>query len=99
MPRRVRERQPKAVPTQETALVLADIPERNRLRELVGTLAARRDAIAELDLQIEQLRQDLMTFEAAYQARLQKERQQLDRIERLVHHFDRWIELLREAPP
>jgi hypothetical protein len=78
------------------ALVLADIPERNRLRELQQLLNNRRDQIAELDLEIETLRDTLAAFEATYHARLRLEHEQLRRIESLVRHMERWAELLRE---
>jgi hypothetical protein len=82
-----------------SALVLADIPERNRLRELRALLNERRDQIAELDLEIETVRDALAGFEAAYQGRVAAETADLDRIERLVRHYERWVELLQEARP
>jgi hypothetical protein len=90
---------PRRKPRAPSALVLADIPERNRLRELKALLGQRRDAIAELDLAIETLRDRLATFEASYRAQVADETSALERIERLVQHFERWTELLREAPP
>ena len=82
-------------PTQ--ALVLADIPERNRLRELQRLLNERRDHIAELDLEIETVRDALIAFESHYRARVAAENAQLLRIEQLVQHFERWADLLHEA--
>ncbi len=84
--------------TASVAVVLADIPERRRLREVAAELEARRDQIAELDLEIEQLRDELSAFEQLYQGKMAHENQELSRIERLVAHFDRWMDLLREAP-
>lgn len=84
---------------EPSALVLADVPERNRLRELKGLLGARRDEIAELDLEIETLRDQLAAFEASYRARVAEEAAALKRIEQLVLHLERWADLLREAPP
>jgi len=82
-----------------TALVVADDPERNRLRELKAKLGQRRDDIAELDLEIETLRGELSTFEASYRVRIADESQALQRVERLLLHFERWTELLRETRP
>jgi hypothetical protein len=79
-------------------LVLADIPERNRLRELRALLEARRDAIAELDLEIETVREALASFEAAYRARVAPETSALERIVQLVQHLDHWATLLAETP-
>jgi hypothetical protein len=82
---------------EERAIVLADIPERNRLRELMQKLALARDAIAEQELELESLRGQLGRFEAAYEAELAREHALLRRIELLVQHFDRWVDLL-QAP-
>ncbi|MEK7705658.1 MAG: hypothetical protein AAB426_11915 [Myxococcota bacterium] len=78
-------------------LVLADIPERVRLRELTSHIEARRDGIAELDLEIETLRDELVDFEAHYHARLAAEQAELRRIEGLVSQIERWRELLVKA--
>jgi len=86
-------------PRATTALVVADDPERNRLRALKAQLGQRRDEIAELDLEIETLRADLSNFEAAYQAHVALESHALKRVERLLIHFERWTELLREVSP
>lgn len=82
-----------------TALVLSNDPERSRLRELKATLGQRRDEIAELDLEIETLRGELADFELAYRTRIAAESEALKRVERVLLHFERWSELLREAPP
>ncbi|MCC6807268.1 MAG: hypothetical protein IT381_07580 [Deltaproteobacteria bacterium] len=81
----------------QTQLILADIPERNRLRELVALLNEKRDDIAALDLEIETLQYQLGEFEARYRDRLYDEHRTLKRIESLVRHFERWCETLREA--
>lgn len=86
----------KSAPSQ--ALMLADIPERNRLRELQSLLDTRRDQIAELDLEIETVRDQLIGFENTYQARVAEENFELVRIEQLVRHCERWADLLHEAP-
>lgn len=87
-------------PSQRTAhaLVLADIPERQELRRLQGLLSAKRDEIAELNLEIESLRDALQDFESQYHERLASEHADLQRIERLVRHIERWRELLSAAP-
>jgi len=92
-------RQRKQPPAPGSSLVLADIPERNRLRELRQLLNERRDQIAELDLEIETVRDALAAFEGGYQARVAGETAALDRIERLVRHYERWVELLQESRP
>jgi hypothetical protein len=79
------------------ALVLADVPERVRLRELLARIAEVRDSIAELQLEIEGVRERLALFESAYNSKLAAEHSLLRRIELLVQHFDRWVELLGEA--
>src|SRR5690348_5566798 len=78
-------------------LVLADIPERNRLRELVTLLNLRRDEIAELDLELESLRQTLATFEAKYATRLRPVHAALHRVESLIRHIERWADVVRQA--
>lgn len=80
------------------ALVLSDTPERVRLRELQRALSERRDTIAELDLEIEVLRDELTAFEQQYQARLAIEHAELKRIESYVRHCERWADLLRSRP-
>lgn len=79
-------------------LVLADIPERVELRDLQAELNGLRDAIGALDLEIENLREDLVDFERGYEARLAAEHFALRRIEHLVAHFERWSELLSTPP-
>lgn len=76
-------------------IVLSDDPERQRLRDLQQALEARRDAIAELDLEIETVRAQLQVFEAHYHAQMQEAHAALKRAEALVQHIERWIELLR----
>lgn len=89
---------PKSKSKTATTMVLADLPDRNQLRELQGNLAETRDAIAELDLEIETLREELASFEAKYNAKLAREQQQLRRVEKIVQHVERWRELLQRAP-
>ncbi len=80
----------------DSGLVLADIPERNRLRELQRQLEERRDGIAELDLEIETVRDALWRFEMHYRGRLFEEHTRLARIDGVVHHLGRWTDLLRD---
>ncbi len=79
--------------------MLVESPERRRLREVLQRLARVRDAIAEEELELEALRERLGRFEAAYRARLAPEHGALRRIELLVGHFDRCVELLRDEKP
>ncbi len=81
-----------------TAVVLADIPERQRLRELQRLLGERRDKIAALDLEIETERELLRIFEASFQAETRGHHGELCRIERLVQYYERWVDLLQETP-
>ncbi len=79
-------------------LILAGGPLRERLRELMHALEERRDAIADLDLAIEMLRERLLTFEQAYRARMANEHAQLKRIESYVRVLDGWSDLLGKRP-
>src|SRR5262245_20278407 len=80
------------------AVILADVPERVELRRIVRALEAQRDRIAEVDLELETLREQLVGFEATYNARLATESHALGRIEGLVRHLERWAELLHARP-
>lgn len=79
------------------AVVLADVPERVRLRELERELQTKRDEIAELDLEIEVLRETLADFEGHYHARLAEEHDALSRINGVTRHLERWADLLDQA--
>ncbi len=83
-------------PTQ--SLILVDTPERVRLRELLAELDRGRDQIAELDLEIETLREELASFEVSLGTRMGVLEHELKRIEGLVEHLERWVELLLAAP-
>ena len=80
-----------------SGLVLADIPERQQLRELQHDVEALRDTIAAVDLEIETLRADLMAFESRYHARLRPEHSRLERILGVVRHVERWVDLLQSS--
>lgn len=77
-------------------LVLADIPERRRLRQLQAELAELRDHIAAADLEIETLREQLSEFEAYYHAQLRPEHEQVRRIRSWLQHVERWSEILEQ---
>lgn len=83
---------------KRSALILGGGPLRERLRELVRQLEERRDAIGELDLAIEMLREQLGTFEVAYRNRLANEHALMKRIESYVRMLDGWADLLRRKP-
>lgn len=78
-------------------MVLADIPERQALRQVREDLNARRSQIADLDLGIENLRQDLHHFEGHYFARIQEEQDAFSRIKRVTGHAERWARLLYDS--
>src|SRR6476659_9009061 len=80
-------------------IVLADVPERVRLRELQAQLDQRRDEIASLELELQGLRDQLASFELQYQSRMADESAALGRIQGIVRHLERWAELLRSAFP
>lgn len=83
---------------RSTGLILSDAPERVRLRELQEELDARRDAIADVDLEIETLRAELADFEAYYNDALAPEHATLRRVEGYLRHLWRWSELIRSEP-
>ena len=76
------------------SLVLANIPERQNLRQLQAQLAALRDTIAGLDLEIETVRDTLSEFEAHYHAHLRPEHERVRRIQTWLQHLERWSEVL-----
>lgn len=82
----------------EAGLELASAPTRRQVEQLQSRLAARRDEIAALDEELEQLRATLTDFEAYYHVRLAEPEDRLRRLDGLVRHLERWIELLRAAP-
>ena len=80
------------------AIVLADSPLRERLRELAALLEALRDEVAQLELEAETLRAELGAFEVRHRHALDAEQRALVAIERVVRALEAWIELLRSAP-
>lgn len=81
-----------------TGLALSQDAARTRLRELSSVLDARRDAIAELDLEIEDLLRELSDFQAHLAGRLAAEQAALARVDGLVRTIERWRELLASRP-
>ncbi len=82
----------------EAGLELASAPARRQVEQLQSRVAARRDEIAALDEDLEQLRATLTDFESYYHVRLAGPEDRLRRLDGLVRHLERWIELLRAAP-
>lgn len=80
------------------ALILGGGPLRERLRELIRALEERRDAIADLDLEIEILREALGSFEGGYRARLANQHERLKRIDSYVRVLDGWADVLARRP-
>jgi len=80
------------------AIVLADSPLRERLRELSALLEALRDEVAQLELEAETLRAELGAFEVRHRHALDAEQRALLAIERVVRALEAWIELLRSTP-
>ena len=80
-----------------TTLVLSAAPERRELRSLQSQLEHRRDQLAELDLEIETLREQLAAFEGRTRAVLATEYDTLSRVEALTRHIERWADLLNRA--
>ncbi len=82
-------------------MILADLPERAELSELEHQQEICRDEIAHMDLEIETLRRDLARFEAVYLTQLAPELDLATRLQGLVRHLERWIELVErtDRPP
>lgn len=80
------------------AIVLADSPLRERLRELAALLEDLRDEVAQLELEAETLRAELGAFEVRHRHALQAEERALLAIARVVRALEGWITLLRIAP-
>jgi hypothetical protein len=80
------------------AIVLADSPLRERLRELSAVLESLRDEVAQLELEAETLRAELGAFEVRHRHALDAEQRALVAIGRVVRALEAWIELLRSAP-
>ena len=80
------------------AIVLADSPLRERVRELSELLESLRDEVAQLELEAETLRAELGAFEVRHRLALDREQRALLAIERVVRGVEAWIELLRAAP-
>jgi hypothetical protein len=81
------------------AIVLAPSPLRERLELLLAELEALRDEVAQLELECETLRGELVAFEVRHRAELSEEQRQLQRIASVVRQLERWAEMLEEAEP
>ncbi len=80
------------------SLVLADSPLRARLVELRSEAESLRDAIAQLDLDIETLRTTLGVFDARVHGALRELHEGHQRAVGVVRHLERWAELLETTP-
>ncbi len=80
------------------SLVLADSPLRARLLELRAEAESLRDAIAQLDLDIETLRTTLGVFDARVHGALRELHEGHQRAVGVVRHLERWAELLETTP-
>ena len=81
------------------AIVLAPSLLRDRLEHLLAELEALRDEVAQLELECETLRGNLVAFERRHRAELSAEQRQLQRIASVVRQLERWAEMLEEAEP
>ncbi|MGO9829576.1 MAG: hypothetical protein ACLPJH_05505 [Myxococcaceae bacterium] len=81
-----------------SSLVLADSPLRARLAELQALAESLRDAIAQLDLDIETLRTTLGVFDARLHGALRELHARHQGVVGVVRQLERWGELLETAP-
>lgn len=76
------------------ALLVPDEPDRARLRGLQQKLAALLDAIAGLEMELDEARARLAAFERDYEGRVHVERAAVARVEGVLRHVERWAALL-----
>jgi hypothetical protein len=76
------------------SLLVADEPDRARLRELQQSLDALLDAIVGLELALDEARAELAQFERDYEARLHFERAEMTRVQGVIRQLERWASLL-----
>ncbi|MEP7122047.1 MAG: hypothetical protein ABJE95_14100 [Byssovorax sp.] len=76
------------------SLLVADEPDRARLRELQATLDALLDAIVGLELALDEARAALVQFERDYEGRLRAERDEMTRVQGVIRQLERWASLL-----
>jgi len=76
------------------SLLVTDEPDRARLRELQAQLDALLDAIAGLEMELDEARARLARFERDYEGRVHVERAAITRVEGVLRHLERWAALL-----
>ncbi len=76
------------------SLLVADEPDRARLRELQQSLDALLDAIVGLELALDEARAELARFERDYEARLHAEGAEMTRVQGVIRQLERWAALL-----
>lgn len=79
------------------ALVPVPDPVRARVEALRAALAARRDRVAEVDLEIETRKRELADLECWLGLSLAREHDELARLDEVVRQLERWHELLAEG--
>ena len=82
----------------DQALTLADSPERRERERLRTAVEARKDEIAELDLELETLREELVSFEAVLDSKLWREHGLLQRATDVIRHLEGWAGILTREP-
>jgi hypothetical protein len=76
------------------SLLVADEPDRARLRELQAALDALLDEIVGLELALDEARAALAQFERDYEGRLHVERAAMTRVQGVIRQLERWASLL-----
>jgi hypothetical protein len=76
------------------SLLVADEPDRARLRELQAALDALLDEIVGLELALDEARAALAQFERDYEGRLRVERAAMTRVQGVIRQLERWASLL-----
>src|SRR4051812_28423682 len=76
------------------SLLVTDEPDRAKLRDLEAALDALLDAIAGLEVTLDEARARLAKFEQDYEDRLRVEQAALSRVHGVLRHFERWASLL-----
>lgn len=76
------------------SLLVTDEPDRAKLREAQAALDALLDAIAGLEMELDEERARLAAFEREYEGRLRAPRAAMTRVHGVIRHFERWATLL-----
>jgi hypothetical protein len=76
------------------SLLVTDEPDRARLRAVEAARDALLDAIAGLEMELDEARARLAAFEREYEGRLRAERAAMTRVHGVIRHFERWATLL-----